>query len=64
MVMKMLIYQTPRYQCCQCSYPQVHGTAIPRYMVLPERPLDSEGWTEQQLAAAVTRDSMIGVAVL
>jgi nitrile hydratase len=33
-----------------------------RYMVLPERPTGTEGWSEDQLAALVTRDSMIGVA--
>jgi len=33
-----------------------------RYMVLPERPEGAEGWTEEQLAAIVTRDCMIGVA--
>ncbi len=33
-----------------------------RYLVLPERPAGTEGWTEEQLATLVTRDSMIGVA--
>ena len=33
-----------------------------RYMVLPERPLGIEGMSEEQLAALVTRDAMIGVA--
>ena len=33
-----------------------------RYMVLPERPEGTEGWSEEQLAAIVTRDCMIGVA--
>jgi nitrile hydratase len=33
-----------------------------RYMVLPERPQGTEGWSEDQLAAIVTRDCMIGVA--
>ena len=33
-----------------------------RYMVLPERPAGSEGLSEEQLAARVTRDVMIGVA--
>jgi len=32
-----------------------------RYMVLPERPLGTEGMSEAQLAALVTRDAMIGV---
>ena len=33
-----------------------------RYLVLPERPAGSESCTEEQLAALVTRDAMIGVA--
>lgn len=33
-----------------------------RYMVLPERPDGTEGWSEEELAAIVTRDCMIGVA--
>jgi nitrile hydratase len=33
-----------------------------RYMVLPERPQGTEGWSEEELAAIVTRDCMIGVA--
>ena len=33
-----------------------------RYMVLPERPAGTGDWTEEQLAALVTRDCMIGVA--
>ena len=39
-------------------------TADTRYMVLPERPTGTEGWSEDKLAALVTRDSMIGVARL
>ena len=38
------------------------STAELRYLVLPERPAGTEGWTEQQLAALVTRDAMVGVA--
>ena len=38
------------------------STAEVRYLVLPERPLGTEAMTEEQLAALVTRDSMIGVA--
>jgi nitrile hydratase len=34
-----------------------------RYMVLPERPAGTEGWSEEKLAALVTRDSMIGTGV-
>jgi nitrile hydratase len=33
-----------------------------RYMVLPERPPGTEAWSEEELAAIVTRDCMIGVA--
>lgn len=33
-----------------------------RYMVLPERPAGTEGWSEQQLAGIVTREALIGVA--
>ena len=33
-----------------------------RYLVLPERPDGTEGWSEEQLAAIVSRDCMIGVA--
>ena len=38
------------------------STAELRYLVLPERPPGSEKMTEDELAALVTRDSMIGVA--
>ncbi|MCH2661626.1 nitrile hydratase subunit alpha [bacterium] len=34
-----------------------------RYMVLPQRPAGTEGFSEEELAALVTRDSMIGVGV-
>jgi nitrile hydratase len=33
-----------------------------RYLVLPQRPLDSEGMSESELMAIITRDTMIGVA--
>ncbi len=36
------------------------STAEVRYLVIPERPAGTEGWSEEQLAATVTRDSMIG----
>ena len=39
-------------------------TADTRYMVLPERPAGTEGWTEERLAGIVTRDGLIGVARL
>jgi nitrile hydratase subunit alpha len=38
------------------------STADLRYIVLPERPPGTENLSEQELAAIVTRDSMIGVA--
>jgi len=38
------------------------STAELRYLVLPERPAATEKLTEDQLAALVTRDAMIGVA--
>jgi nitrile hydratase subunit alpha len=39
-------------------------TADTRYMVLPVRPAHTAGWSEEQLAKIVTKDSMIGVARL
>ena len=39
-------------------------TAELRYLVLRERPAGTEGMTEEQLAALVTRDSMIGVGLV
>ncbi|HLZ82386.1 MAG TPA: nitrile hydratase subunit alpha [Caulobacteraceae bacterium] len=39
------------------------STAEIRYMVVPERPPGTDGWTEEALAALVTRDSMIGVGL-
>lgn len=39
-------------------------TADTRYMVLPHRPAHTAGWSDQQLAAIVTKDAMIGVARL
>ena len=38
------------------------STADLRYLVIPERPADTEGMSEERLAELVTRDSMIGVA--
>jgi len=43
---------------------RVHdSTADLRYIVLPARPAGTEGWTAEQLAATVSRDSLIGTAV-
>ena len=42
---------------------RVHDSnADMRYLVLPKRPAGTEGWSEEKLAALVTRDSMVGVA--
>ena len=37
------------------------STAEMRYLVLPQRPMGAEGWSEEKLAEVVTRNSMIGV---
>ena len=37
------------------------STSEMRYLVLPERPAGTEDWTEQELSALVSRNSMIGV---
>ena len=43
---------------------RVHdSTADMRYLVLPMRPAGTGGWSEERLAALVTRDCMIGVAL-
>lgn len=39
------------------------STAELRYLVVPERPAGTEGWSEADLAAMVTRDCLIGTAV-
>jgi len=39
------------------------STAELRYLVVPMRPEGTEGWSEQDLAALVTRDSMIGTGL-
>lgn len=39
------------------------STAELRYLVVPERPAGTEGWSEADLAAIVTRDCLIGTAV-
>jgi nitrile hydratase len=40
------------------------STAELRYLVLPRRPEGTEGLTEDELAALVTRDAMIGTALV
>lgn len=39
------------------------STAETRFLVVPMRPAGTEGWNEEQLAAIVSRNSMIGVGV-
>ena len=39
------------------------STAELRYLVVPERPAGTEGWSEADLAAIVTRDCLIGTAL-
>ncbi len=40
------------------------STAELRYLVLPRKPTGTESMTEEQLASLVTRDAMIGVAIV
>jgi nitrile hydratase len=43
---------------------RVHDSnADMRYVVVPMRPAGTEGWSEEQLAAIITRDSLVGVTV-
>jgi len=39
------------------------STSEVRYLVVPMRPVGTDGWTEDQLAALVSRDSMIGTGI-
>ena len=39
------------------------STSEMRYLVIPERPAGTEGWSAERLAALVTRDSMIGTGL-
>ncbi len=44
---------------------RVHDTtAETRFLVLPLRPSGTQGWSEEELAAIVTREAMIGVAMV
>lgn len=40
------------------------STAEIRYLVIPQRPVGSEGLSEDQLACLVTRDAMIGTGIV
>jgi nitrile hydratase len=48
----------------QCEIRVWDSTAEVRYLVVPQRPSGTESLTEEQLAALVTRDAMIGVALV
>lgn len=39
------------------------STAEMRYLVLPQRPAGTDGWSAERLASLVTRDAMIGVGL-
>ena len=41
----------------------VDSTADYRWMVLPLRPPGTEGWSEDELTAIITRDDMVGVSL-
>jgi nitrile hydratase len=41
----------------------VDSTADYRWMVLPQRPAGTEGWDAARLAALVTGDALVGVAL-
>jgi len=38
------------------------STAELRYLVLPQRPHETDGWDEPRLAATITRDALVGAA--
>jgi len=40
------------------------STAETRFIVIPQRPVGTEGWSEERLASIVSRDAMVGVTVL
>ncbi|MDG1088805.1 MAG: nitrile hydratase subunit alpha, partial [Acidimicrobiales bacterium] len=40
------------------------STAELRYLVLPQQPAGTEGWSAEQLAEIVTRNSMIGTEIV
>jgi nitrile hydratase alpha subunit len=43
---------------------RVHDSnADMRYVVVPMRPAGTEGWSEEQLASILTRDTLVGVAL-
>jgi len=46
----------------ECDVRVWDSSAEVRYLVLPQRPAGTASWREEELAALVTRDSMIGTA--
>lgn len=48
----------------ECEIRVWDSTAEVRYLVLPQRPSGTHSMTEEELARLVTRDAMIGVAVV
>ena len=40
------------------------STAEIRYLVIPQKPAGTQGWSAEALAALVTRDAMIGTAIV
>ena len=40
------------------------STAEIRYLVIPQQPAGTQGWSAEALAAVVTRDAMIGTAIV
>tara|TARA_Y100000385_G_scaffold109450_1_gene113647 strand:- start:5383 stop:6003 length:621 start_codon:yes stop_codon:yes gene_type:complete len=40
------------------------STAEIRYLVIPQQPAGTQGWSAEALAALVTRDAMIGTAII
>ena len=64
------VVREPRAVLAELGYPVADevevrvwdSSAEIRYLVLPRRPRDSDGRREDELAALVTRDGMIGVA--
>ena len=47
----------------ECAVRVWDSTAETRFLVVPMRPAGSDGWSEERLAALVTRDSMIGTGL-
>jgi len=48
----------------ECEIRVWDSTAEVRYLVVPQRPSGTQSMTEEELAGLVTRDAMIGVALV